>query len=68
MTKQKNGINPTKLNIENHYVMTEIENKIMDFDYPILENEKLEKELVSIYNAIQNIKDLLENNQVTYGE
>ena len=68
MTKQKNGINPTKLNIENHYVMTEIENKIMDFDYPVLENEKLEKELISIYNAIQNIKDLLENNQVTYGE
>lgn len=68
MTKQKNGINPTKLNIENHYVMTEIENKIMDFDYPVLENEKLEKELLSIFNAIQNIKDLLENNQVTYGE
>ena len=68
MTKLKNGINPTKLNIENHYVMTEIENKIMDFDYPILENEKLEKELLSIFNAIQNIKDLLENNQVTYGE
>lgn len=68
MAKQKNGINPTKLNIENHYVMTEIENKIMDFDYPVLENEKLEKELLSIFNAIQNIKDLLENNQVTYGE
>ena len=32
------------------------------------ENEKLEKELASIYNSIQNIKDLLENNQVTYGE
>ena len=63
MTKQKNGINPTKLNIENHYVMTEIENKIMDFDYPVLENEKLEKELASIYNSIQNIKDLLNNSQ-----
>ena len=61
-----NEINATKLNIENHYVMTDIENKIMEIDYPLLKNEKLEKEILSIYNAIQNIKKLLENNKVRY--
>ena len=61
-----NEINATKLNIENHYVMTDIENKIMEIDYPLLKNEKLEKEILSIYNAIQNIKKLLENNIVRY--
>lgn len=61
-----NKINTTKLNIENHYVMTDIENKIMEIDYPLLKNEKLEKEILSIYNAIQNIKKLLENNKVRY--
>jgi hypothetical protein len=61
-----NEINKTKLNIDNHYVMTDIENKIISFEYPILKNEKLEKELSIIYNSIQNIKKLLENNQVRY--
>jgi ribose 5-phosphate isomerase len=61
-----NETNTTKLNIENHYVMTDIENKIMDIEYPVLENPKLEKELVSIYNSIQNIKELIENNKITY--
>lgn len=63
MTNEKNT---TKLNIENHYVMTDIENKIISFEYPILKNEKLEKELNIIYNSIQNIKELLENNKVRY--
>lgn len=61
-----NERNTTKLNIENHYVMTDIENKIISFEYPILKNEKLEKELSIIYNSIQNIKELLENNKVRY--
>ena len=61
-----NERNTTKLNIENHYVMTDIENKIISFEYPILKNEKLEKELSRIYNSIQNIKELLENNKVRY--
>jgi len=61
-----NEINITKLNIDNHYVMTDIENKIISFEYPVLKNEKLEKELSIIYNSIQNIKELLENNQVRY--
>ena len=61
-----NEINTTKLNIENHYVMSDIENKIISFEYPILKNEKLEKELNIIYNSIQNIKELLENNKVRY--
>jgi hypothetical protein len=61
-----NERNTTKLNIENHYVMTDIENKIISFEYPILKNEKLEKELNIIYNSIQNIKELLENNKVRY--
>ena len=61
-----NEVNTTKLNIDNHYVMTDIENKIISFEYPILKNEKLEKELSIIYNSIQNIKKLLENNQVRY--
>ena len=59
-------INETKLNIKNHYVMSDIENKIISFEYPILKNEKLEKELNIIYNSIQNIKELLENNKVRY--
>jgi len=63
MTNEKNT---TKLNIENHYVMTDIENKILDIEYPVLENQKLEKELNIIYNSIQNIKELLENNKVRY--
>ena len=61
-----NERNTTKLNIDNHYVMSDIENKIISFEYPILKNEKLEKELNIIYNSIQNIKELLENNQVRY--
>ena len=61
-----NEINTTKLNIENHYVMSDIENKIISFEYPILKNEKLENELNIIYNSIQNIKELLENNKVRY--
>tara|TARA_X000001316_G_C887485_1_gene10540 strand:- start:9 stop:200 length:192 start_codon:yes stop_codon:yes gene_type:complete len=61
-----NEINTTKLNINNHYVMTDIENKIVSFEYPILKNEKLEKELSIIYNSIQNIKELLENNKIRY--
>ena len=61
-----NTKNTTKLNIDNHYVMSDIENKIISFEYPILKNEKLEKELNIIYNSIQNIKELLENNQVRY--
>ena len=46
--------------------MTDIENKIVSFEYPILKNEKLEKELSIIYNSIQNIKELLENNKIRY--
>jgi hypothetical protein len=61
-----NERNTTKLNIDNHYVMSDIENKIISFEYPILKNEKLEKELNIIYNSIQNIKELIENNKITY--
>ena len=61
-----NTKNTTKLNINNHYVMSDIENKIISFEYPILKNEKLEKELNIIYNSIQNIKELIENNKITY--
>jgi len=61
-----NTKNTTKLNIDNHYIMSDIENKIMDIEYPVLDNPKLDKELNSIYNAIQNIKDLIENNKITY--
>ena len=56
-----NEVNTTKLNIDNHYVMTDIENKIMDIEYPVLDNPKLDKELNLIYNSIQNIKELIEN-------
>ena len=61
-----NEVNATKLNIENHYVMTDIENKIMDIEYPVLDNPKLDKELNLIYNSIQNIKELIENNKIKY--
>ena len=61
-----NERNTTKLNIDNHYVMSDIEDKIISFEYPVLKNEKLEKELAIIYKSIQNIKDLIENNQVRY--
>ena len=63
MTNEKNT---TKLNIENHYIMTDIEYKIINIEYPVLKNQKLEKELNIIYNSIQNIKELLENNKVRY--
>lgn len=58
--------NTTKLNIDNHYIMSDIENKIMDIEYPVLDNPKLDKELNLIYNSIQNIKELIENNKITY--
>ena len=50
-----NTKNITKLNIDTHYVMSDIENKIMDIEYSVLDNPKLDRELNSIYNAIQNI-------------
>ena len=58
--------NTTKLNIDNHYIMSDIENKIMDIEYSVLDNPKLDKELNLIYNSIQNIKELIENNKITY--
>ena len=63
-----NTRNTTKLNIDNHYLMTEIENKILDMslEYSIEDNPKLEKEMYKIHNSIQNIKKLIENNKITY--
>ena len=61
-----NKINTTKLNIENHYVITDIEDKIINFEYPMYKNPELEKQLNIIYNSLYNIKELIENNKIRY--
>lgn len=50
--------------IDFHYQVTEIEDKVMDLDYPLRRNPKLDDELCLIHNAIQNIKELIEEGKV----
>ena len=50
--------------IDFHYQVTDIEEKVMDLDYPLLRNQKLDDEIKSIYSSIQNIKELIEKGKV----
>ena len=50
--------------IDFHYQITDIEEKVMDLDFPLLRNQKLDDELKSIYGSIQNIKELIEKGKV----
>ena len=56
----------TKKNIDMHYKVTDLENKLMDIEYPMLTNDDLDRQIKIIYNCIQTIKVLIENNAVDH--
>ena len=56
----------TKKNIDMHYKVTDLENKLMDIEYPILTNDDLDRQIKIIYSCIQTIKVLIENNAVDH--
>ena len=56
----------TKKNIDMHYKVTDLENKLMDIEYPMLTNDDLDRQIKIIYSSIQTIKVLIENNAVDH--
>ncbi len=56
----------TKKNIDMHYKVTDLENKLMDIEYPMLTNDDLDRQIKIIYSCIQTIKVLIENNAVNH--
>ena len=56
----------TKKNIDMHYKVTDLENKLMDIEYPMLTNNDLDRQIKIIYGCIQTIKVLIENNAVDH--
>ncbi len=56
----------TKKNIDMHYKVTDLENKLMDIEYPMLTNDDLDRQIKIIYSCIQTIKVLIENNAVDH--
>ena len=48
----------TKKNIDMHYKVTDLENKLMDIEYPMLTNDDLDRQIKIIYSCIQTIKVL----------
>ena len=56
----------TKKNIDMHYKVTDLENKLMYIEYPMLTNDDLDRQIKIIYSCIQTIKVLIENNAVDH--
>ena len=55
-----------KKSIEMHYKINEIENYLMNIDYCLAKNEDLDEEVKTIYKSIQNIKKLIETNNIVF--
>ena len=55
-----------KKSIEMHYKINEIENSLMNIDYCLAKNEDLDEEVKTIYKSIQNIKKLIETNNIVF--
>lgn len=56
----------TKKNIDMHYKINDIEQTIINLDYPLIKNFELDNELKNIFRSCAKIKKLIETNNVSH--
>lgn len=57
-----------RINIENHYTLTELENKLFDLHYPIKRNETFDRMQNDIYQTLQEMKKMIEDGNINYNK